>query len=77
MCNCKFVHIIRERESLGSVSYKKKDVVIYFDSFSDLTSPVDIQKHFKGYNIVFNYTNYQNYNTFVCGHLCLEIVQSI
>jgi hypothetical protein len=55
--------------------YKYKDTVIYFDSFGDLAPPIEVQKYFKGYNISYNYTNYQNYNTFICGHLCLEFLQ--
>ena len=58
------------------VAYFKKDNNIwYFDSFGDLPPPIELQKHFEGYNILYNYSNYQNYNTFICGHLCIDFLQ--
>ncbi|KAE9523025.1 hypothetical protein AGLY_016656, partial [Aphis glycines] len=55
--------------------YKNKDKVVYFDSFGYLTSPIELQKYLKGNKIKYNYTNYQNKNTFNCGHLCLIFLQ--
>jgi hypothetical protein len=55
--------------------YKNKDKVIYFDSFGDLPPPIELQKYFKGNKIINNYSNYQDYNTFSCGHLCLDFLQ--
>lgn len=55
--------------------YKNKNKVIYFDSFGNLPPPTELQQYFQKYNIVYNYTNYQKYNTFICGHLCLKFLQ--
>lgn len=55
--------------------FKNKNTVIYFDSFGDLPPPIELQTYLKGYNILYNYINYQNFNTFNCGHLCLEFLQ--
>lgn len=54
--------------------YKNRGKVIYFDSYGDIRPPVELQIYLKGYNIVYNYTNYQKYNTFICGHLCLKFL---
>ena len=55
--------------------YKNRNKVVYFDSFGDLRPPTELQIYFKGYDIIYNYTNYQNYNTFICGHLCLQFLK--
>ena len=55
--------------------YKMKDKVVYFDSFGDLPPPIELQNYFKGNTIICNYSNYQDFNSFNCGHLCLEFVQ--
>lgn len=54
--------------------YKNKNEIIYFDSFGNFPPSIKLQKYFKGFNIQFNYYNYQNYNTFICGHLCIEFL---
>lgn len=57
------------------VAYKKKkNIVNYFDSFGDLRPPQELVRYFDKCKIVFNYNRYQNYNTFNCGHLCLEFL---
>lgn len=55
--------------------YKNKDKVVYFDSFGDLPPPIELQHYFSQFKIVYNYSNYQDFNTFNCGHLCLEFLQ--
>ncbi|KAE9529178.1 hypothetical protein AGLY_011974 [Aphis glycines] len=55
--------------------YKIKDKVEYFDSFCDLPLPIELQNYFKGNKIKYNYTNYQDFNSFNCGHLCLNFLQ--
>ncbi|KAE9522108.1 hypothetical protein AGLY_017496 [Aphis glycines] len=55
--------------------YKNKDKVVYFDKFGNLAPPIELQKYLKGNKIKYNYTNYQNKNTFNCGHLCLNFLQ--
>ena len=57
------------------VLYKIKDKVEYFDSFGDLPLPIELQNYFKGNKIKSNYSNYQDFNSFNCGHLCLNFLQ--
>jgi len=58
------------------VCYKKLgDIVYYFDSFGNLPPPVELRKYFNSATkILFNYERFQDYNTSVCGHLCLEFL---
>lgn len=58
------------------VAYKKKNNdVIYFDSFGNLQPPRDLIKYFGvGSTIKYNHDRYQNYDTVVCGHLCLKFL---
>lgn len=46
------------------------DVIIYFDSFGNLQPPKELVNYL-GPNIQYNYDSFQNYNTVICGHLCL------
>lgn len=55
--------------------YKNRNKIYYFDSFGDLPPPIELQNYFKGKTIKYNYQNYQKYNTFICGHLCLEFLK--
>ena len=55
--------------------HKHRNKVVYFDSFGDLRPPAELQIYLKGHKIKYNYTNYQNPNTFICGHLCLKFLQ--
>lgn len=53
------------------VAYKKKgNKSNYFDSFGNLSPPKELIKYLGG-NIEYNYIKYQDYDTYVCGHLCL------
>lgn len=57
------------------VAYKKrKKDVIYYDSFGDLQPPMELIQYFKGCKIRYNYVRQQNFNTVVCGHLCLNFL---
>lgn len=57
------------------VAYRKRgDKIYYFDSFGDLKPPLELVNYFKNYNIYFNYDNYQKFNTYNCGHLCIEFL---
>lgn len=51
--------------------YKKQDEIEYFDGSCDLSPPIKLQKYLKGCNIVYNYTNYQKYNAYICGRFVL------
>lgn len=55
--------------------YKILDDVIYFDSYGDLKPPKEL-KYYLGSNcrILYNYKRYQNFHTFICGHLCLKFL---
>lgn len=59
------------------VAYKKKkNDVMYFDSFGNLQPPLDLMKYFDvGSNVQYNHENYQDYDTVICGHLCLKFLQ--
>ncbi len=49
--------------------------VLYFDSFGDLQPPAELVKYFgRDVKIKYNYDKQQNFNTFICGHLCLKFL---
>lgn len=58
------------------IAYKKRGKhVIYFDSFGDLRPPNELIKYFgKNVNIKYNKDRVQDFNTEVCGHLCLKFL---
>lgn len=58
------------------VAYRKIDNnILYFDSFGNLRPPKDLIKYFGvGSIIKYNHERYQNYDTVVCGHLCLQFL---
>lgn len=59
------------------VAYVKNNYYCeYFDSYGDLKPPIEILHYLKNYNVFYNYTRYQKFNTINCGHLCLEYLQN-
>lgn len=57
------------------VAYKKYgDIAEYFDSFGNLNPPKELVSYLKNCKILFNHDQYQNYNSFNCGHLVLEFL---
>lgn len=58
------------------VSYKKLgNTVYYFDSFGNLPPVKELQFYFHPATcVMYNYQQYQNFNTEICGHLCLEFL---
>lgn len=57
------------------VAYKKNNKkAMYFDSFGNLQPPKEIKKYLNGCEIKYNYDKYQNYNTVICGQLCLKFL---
>lgn len=44
--------------------------IIFFNSYGNLGPPEELIAYL-GHNIRFNYDRFQNYNTVICGHLCL------
>lgn len=54
---------------------KKSENVFYFDSFGKLPPPVELIVYLRDkYNIYYNYKRYQQFNTNICGHLCLRFI---
>lgn len=60
------------------VCYKKlNNTVFYFDSFGNIPPPLELMKYFKNSRkIMYNITRVQDWNTDVCGHLCLDFLAS-
>lgn len=58
------------------VCYKKhNNIVYYFGSFGNLPPPLEMMNYFKNVKkILYNVARVQNWNTNVCGHLCLEFL---
>lgn len=57
------------------VSYRKiGNNVSYFDSFGDLRPPIDLMMYLGVDEIKYNPKRYQNFNTYICGHLCLQFL---
>uniref|UniRef100_A0A8D8QWM4 Uncharacterized protein n=1 Tax=Cacopsylla melanoneura TaxID=428564 RepID=A0A8D8QWM4_9HEMI len=50
---------------------KSNSCVVFYNSFGDLSPCPEIQTYLKDCIIKYNFDSQQNYNTFVCGHLCL------
>lgn len=59
------------------VAYKKRgDHVQYFDSYGDLSPPLELISYLqrsRPVNIDYNYLRYQT-DSFRCGHLCLKFL---
>lgn len=53
--------------------YKNKMDVNYFDSFGNLKPPKELIVYL-GKNISYNYTQYQTYDSVICGHLCIKFL---
>lgn len=60
------------------VCYKKLgDTVYYFDSFGNLPPPLELLFYFRKFNkIYYNIVRKQEWNTEVCGHICLDFLAS-
>lgn len=54
---------------------KINDTAWYFDSFGNLLPPLEV-KAYLGTNVklFLNYNQYQQFNTMICGHLCLNFL---
>lgn len=64
-----------EGEGTHWVAYNKKgNKSTYFDSFGNLPPPQELIKYLDSSSIEYNYTKFQDYNTYVCGHLCLAFL---
>lgn len=58
------------------VCYRKKGShVLYFDSFGDLPPPLELLRYWGPKATVhYNYKRKQSFNSFNCGHLCIEFL---
>ena len=60
------------------VAYKKSgDNDIYFDSFGNLRPPTDLMNYFNVDEVKYNYRRYQDFDTHICGHLCLKFFADV
>lgn len=57
-------------------AYRKCGVVAeYFDSFGNLQPPLELVKYLGAdTKINYNYVRYQDFNTYNCGHLCIQFL---
>lgn len=53
---------------------KNENDVIYFDPFGNLRPPLELIDYLDVGSIKYNYEQYQNFNTYICGHLCLKFL---
>ena len=53
---------------------KNNNLAFYFDSFGNLPPPLEIVQYLKGTHIKYNTARFQNFNTEICGHLCLAFL---
>lgn len=57
--------------------YKTPKICIYFDSFGNLPPPKELIQYLGSCKIVYNYDRFQEFNTVICGHLCLLFLYKI
>lgn len=59
-------------------AYKKnRNKIVYFDSFGNLRPPIEVVNYLNSSGkciVVYNYDIFQSFNSFNCGHLCLEFL---
>lgn len=54
---------------------KYKDVAYYFDSFGKLPPPLEVINYLgDSVRLYYNAKRYQNFDTTICGHLCLKFL---
>lgn len=54
---------------------KRSNGIYYFDSFGDLPPPKELITYFGSeVKIYYNYLNYQQYDTVICGQLCITFL---
>ena len=55
--------------------YKKiGDSVWYFDSMGNMKPPKELFDYLNVNEILYNQERYQKFNSFICGHLCLQFL---
>ena len=50
------------------------DRIWYFDSMGNIRPPKELFDYLKVDEILYNQERYQNFNSFICGHLCLKFL---
>jgi len=45
-----------------------------FDSFGDLQPPIELMIYLNVASVKYNLNKFQDYNSYNCGHLCLEFL---
>lgn len=68
-----------DRNGLGThwTCYRKVgNKVWYFDSFGNIKPPKELFNYLNVNEIFYNQERYQEYNSFVCGHLCLKFLHN-
>lgn len=54
---------------------KENKNVYYFDSYGKIAPPLELNKYLgSDCKIYYNLSRYQDFNTVICGHLCLEFL---
>lgn len=58
------------------VAFKKIGTNIqYYDSFGQLRPPLELINYFgKTVKVTYNYNREQNFDSYICGHLCLKFL---
>lgn len=65
-----------KNEGTHWVAYAKdKKYCEYFNSFGDITPPLELITYLRKYDISYNYDQFQKFNTENCGHLCLKYLK--
>ena len=60
------------------VAYRERgNNVVYFDSFGDIQPPLDLMLYLDVDEVKYNHERYQDFNTYVCGHLCLQFLSEV
>ena len=50
----------------------------YFDSYGNLRPPSEVLHHLRACRTIrYNYERYQNFDSVICGHLCLQFLLTI
>lgn len=58
--------------------YKKNNCVYYFDSYGNLRPPLELINYLGSrVKILYNYKRHQNYDTIICGHLCIRFLYDV
>lgn len=53
---------------------KNNNEVYYFDSFGNLRPPIELLEYLGVGSVKYNYEKYQDFDTYICGHLCLKFL---